>query len=198
MLEKFRDYMNNHVALSPEEWALISSKFQSATFLKGELINKMGDIHDKIYFINSGLVRAYTLDGEGKDFTWSIYFNDDNSHVVNLFVVDYESFTTKMPSRLEIEALEESEFVYLKAEDIETLSLHSHNMLLFCKTMSDMAYCYLHHRVLDWQSKSAAERFEDFVEQTPHLLEKVPQYQIASYLGMTPIHLSRLKKGYQR
>lgn len=197
MLEKFREYMGNHVTLSLEEWALISSKFQIATFSKGELISKVGDTHDKIYFINSGLARAYTLDGEGKDFTWSIYFNDDNAHMVNLFLVDYDSFTNHSPSRLEIEALEESQFVYLKYEDIDTLSVQSHNMLLFCKTMADIAYCYLHHRMLDLQSKNATERFEDFMQQTPHLLEKVPQYHIASYLGITPIHLSRLKREYK-
>ena len=197
MLEKFREYMDQYVKLTQDEWSMVSAKFQSASFSKGDVISQMGDVHDKIYFINSGLARACTLDGEGKDFTWSIYFNDDNSHMINLFLVDYDSFTNQKPSRLEIEALEESQFVYIEYEDLETLSAQSHNMLLFCKKMTDIGYSYLHHRMLDMQSKSATERFEEFTKQTPHLLKKVPQYHIASYLGITPIHLSRLKREYQ-
>ncbi len=197
MLEKFREYMDQHVQLTEEEWHMVASKLHATTFEKGDLISHLEDVHDKIYFINSGLARACTLDGEGKDFTWSIYFHDNNSHMVNLFLVDYDSFTNKKPSRLEIEALEESHFVYLTYEDLESLSEESQNMLLFCKKMTDIGYSYLHHRMLDLQSKSATERFEDFMQQTPHLFDKVPQYHIASYLGITPIHLSRLKREYQ-
>ncbi len=186
--------MFQYVDMSEEEWNLKVDVLKPLTFKKGDVIHKVGHLHDRIYFINHGLVRAYLLDEEGKDFTWSIYFNDENAQMINLFVTDYDSFISQKPSRLEFEALEDSEVIYLTYEDIEQLHQQSSSMLLFSKKMADLAYCYLHHRVLDAQSKSAKERFEEFMKTTPHLLDKVPQYHIASFLGITPIHLSRLKK----
>ncbi len=194
MASEFREFMSRYLSVDDEVWSFVESKIKTRTIKKGEMITKMGDIYDRIYFIKSGLARAYTIDSDGKDFTWSIFFNDENSHVVNLFIVDYDSFTNQTPSRLEIEALEDIDSIYVEREDLEYLNANSMDMLNFCKMMSDEAYCYLHHRVLDQQSKSAQERFESFVKETPHLLDKVPQYHIASFLGITPIHLSRLKK----
>ena len=194
MANEFREFMSRYLSVDDEVWRFVESTFKNRAVKKGELITTMGDIHDRIYFIKSGLARAYTIDSDGKDFTWSIFFNDENSHVVNLFIVDYESFTNATPSRLEIEALTDINTIYVEKADLEYVNANSIDMLNFCKMMSDEAYCYLHHRVLDQQSKSAQERFEDFVREMPHLLDKVPQYHIASYLGITPIHLSRLKK----
>ncbi len=190
--------MHSHVDLHEDEWEIVASCLKHTAFKKGALISSMGDVHDRIYYINSGLARAYTLDEEGKDFTWSIFFNDANSHMTNLFITDYESFVNKTASRLEIEALEDCEVLFLTYEDMQMLYQNSVKMLLFCKMMSDMAYAYLHHLLLDSRTKSAQERFTEFVTHTPHLLEKVPQYHIATFLGITPIHLSRLKRAYRK
>jgi len=62
--------------------------------------------------------------------------------------------------------------------------------------MSQEAYSYLHKQTIDRQIQSAEERFEEFMQKTPYLLEKVPQYHIASFLGVTPQYLSGLKKRY--
>jgi len=194
MSKKLQTYMQKHINMDERELELLNTKFKYATFKKGEIISKVGDIHDRVYFVNSGLARSYLINAEGKDFTWSIYFNDENSDVINLFIVDYDSFITKKPSSLEIEALEDIEALYLTYEDMDFLHAQSPKILLFSKIMAELAYTYLHHRVLDSQTKSAKERFEKFMKTTPHLLEKVPQYHIASYLGITSIHFSRLKK----
>ena len=66
----------------------------------------------------------------------------------------------------------------------------------FGRLMSQEAYSYLHKQTIDRQIQSAEERFEEFMEKTPYLLEKVPQYHIASFLGVTPQYLSGLKKRY--
>ncbi len=193
-MDRFTRFMQQYVTLTPQEWELIEQTMQPTSFQRGEIITKMDETHEHIYFITEGLARAYTIDVEGKDYTWSIYFNDLNADIVNLFMVDYDSFTRRQPSRLEIEALEDCHALAVSYEDQQRLAQTSGNILAFCKAMSDLAYCHLHHRVLDHQSLSAKERFERFIEQTPYLMDKVPQYQIASYLGITPIHLSRLKQ----
>jgi CRP-like cAMP-binding protein len=161
-------------------------------FSKGEIVISQGEICKELLFINSGLARGYILGVDGKDRTWSIYFNDKNSNMTNLFLVEYDSFLHQKPSSISIEILEESEVIVSKFEDIQTL----YNLKKgerFGRYMAEEAYSFLHNMILDRQTKSAKERFEIFMVETPHLLEKVPQYHIATYLGITPQHLSRLK-----
>ena len=114
----------------------------------------------------------------------------------NLFVVDYDSFIKQCESRLSIEALEDCELIYLCSEDLEFLYSKYKTSEHFGRLMSQEAYSLLHNRIIDMQLKSAKERFAEFMRNTPYLLEKVPQYYIASYLGITPQHLSRLKREF--
>ena len=149
-------------------------------------------------FLNSGLARGYMIDENGKDHTWVINFNDDNAHVTNVFVVDYHSFIQQTPSQLTIEFLEDSEVVSVEYEDLMFLYNHIKKGDRFGRFMSQEAYGYLHDFLIQRQTHSAKERFEAFMKDTPYLLDKVPQYHIATLLGMTPQHLSRLKREYFR
>ncbi len=64
----------------------------------------------------------------------------------------------------------------------------------FHRLLSEEAYSYIHNMLINRELKSAKEKFEEFMEKTPYLIDKVPQYHIATFLGITPQHLSRLKK----
>ena len=194
--ESYRNFMTQYVTLNPVEWALIRTRLRVYTFQKGETIHAIGDIPTHLLFIHSGLARAMILDEHGRDYTWSIFFNDETSHMSNLFVVDYDSFMRQTPSLLHIEALETCECVALSHEDVHFFYRTLKKGEQFGRMMTEAAYSYLHNTFIDRQSKSAAERFEIFMATTPHLLDKVPQYHIASYLGITPQYLSRLKKEY--
>ena len=189
--------MKNHVQLTTFEFSLVKMFSHVKRFQKGEIIHSMGDVMGSLYFVNSGLLRGFTLDENGKDYTWSIFFNDENARTENLFAVDYESFVSQTPSRLEIEVLEDCELIEVSHRNLMTLYERSAKVQLFAKMMADNAYCYLHNLVIDRQIKSASKRFEEFMQNTPHLLEKVPQYHIATFLDITPQHLSRLKKKYK-
>ncbi|MEA2027994.1 MAG: Crp/Fnr family transcriptional regulator [Campylobacterota bacterium] len=197
MYERYRAFISRYISFGSFSWRLFESKLKILHYPKGSIIHTMDEVAPNLLFINSGLARAYTLDENGKDYTFSIYFNDHNAHMTNLFVVDYESFVNQAPSRLEIEAIEDCEMIAVEYKDVELLYNRLKKGERFGRLMNQEAYSYSHHRILDLQSKSAKERFEEFMDQTPFLLEKVPQYQIASLLGITPEHLSRLKRGYQ-
>jgi hypothetical protein len=145
-------------------------------------------------FINSGLARGYIIDENGKDHTWSIYFNDKNSLMINLFVVDYESFLNQTKSKLCIDTMEDCEVVVIDYKDVQFVYKNTKKGDKFGRLMSDEAYSYLHNFIIQRQTTSAKERFEEFMKHTPYLLTKVPQYHIATLLGITPQHLSRLKK----
>lgn len=197
MFKKYKEFIREYIPLNILEWSLFESKLYIKNFKKDEVILHQGDICKELYFINSGLARAYIIDESGKDFTWSIFFNDENSHMTNLFVIDYESFLQQRASSLHIEALEETSVVAMSYDNVQLLYKRLKKGERFGRLMSEAAYIHMHKKSIDRQIKTAKQRFEEFVLTTPYLLEKVPQYHIATHLGITPQHLSRLKKEYK-
>lgn len=191
---KYKEFIQNYLSINIIEWKLFESKLTLKEYKKGDVILHQGDICKEMNFINSGLARGYVIDEDGKDFTWSIYFNDKNSHMSNLFAIDYDSFINQKASSLHIEALEDTQLVSVSYDDVQFLYNKLKKGERFGRLMSEEAYSYLHKLMIDRQTKTADERFEEFVQNTPHLLDKVPQYHIATFLGITPQHLSRLKK----
>ncbi|RLA75167.1 MAG: hypothetical protein DRG11_02345 [Epsilonproteobacteria bacterium] len=194
MFSKYKEFIQNYVPLNFIEWSMIKSKLKIRRYNKGEIIHFVGDICHELMFINSGLARAYILDENGKDYTWSIFFNDKNSHMTNLFVVDYESLLSQKPSKLNIDTIEDCEVVVTNYKDIEFIYNNTKKADRFGRIMSEEAYKYIHNITIQRRTMSAKERFDKFMLDTPHLLHKVPQYHIATYLDITPEHLSRLKK----
>jgi CRP-like cAMP-binding protein len=197
MFDKYGDFIKNYISFNIVEWTLFKSRLAIKKFQKGDVILSQGDVCKELYFINSGLARGFIIDENGKDFTWSIFFNDKNASMTNIFVTDYRSFLHQSASTIQIEALEETEIVAVSYENVQFLYNTLKKGERFGRLMSEEAYTYLHDLVVERETKSATERFENFVEKTPFLLEKVPQYHIATFLGITPQHLSRLKKEYK-
>jgi len=190
----YQSFISNYISLNTIEWMLFKSRLTLLQYKKGEIIHYAGDVCDKLLFINSGLVRLYIIDENGKDHTWNIGFNDKNAHMLNLFVVDYDSFINQTEARISFEALEDCELISLDYTAIQQLYKQLKKSERFGRLMAELAYSRTHNLIIDRLTKSAQERYEDFMEKTPFLMEKVPQYHIASYLGITPQHLSRLKK----
>ena len=194
MFDKYKKFIERYISHNFVEWTIFKSKLKIEQFKKGETILYMGDVSETLRFIDNGLARAYMISEEGKDYTWSIFFNDENAQMTNLFVVDYDSFLNQTPSTLYIEALEDTTLIAIDYKDVQFLYDKLKKGERFGRLMSQEAYSYLHQQSIDRQIKTADERFEDFMKKTPYLLEKVPQYHIATFLGMTPQYLSMLKK----
>lgn len=194
MYSKYREFMQQYVSINFIEWKLIKSKLKIKNYKKGEIIHNLDSVCTKLMFINSGLARGYIIDENGKDYTWSIYFNDKNSNLINLFVVDYESFINQTKSKLCIDVIEDCQVIVTEYKDIEFLYNNTKKGDKFGRLMANAAYTYLHNMMIQRQTIPAKERFEEFMKKTPYLLQKVPQYHIATFLGITPQHLSRLKK----
>lgn len=194
MFSKYKDFMQKYISLNSTDWDIIKSKLKIEYLKKGEIIHNIGDISSKIMFINNGLARTYILDENGKDNTWAIHFNDDNSYITNLFIGDYKSFINQTQSKLAIDVLEDCEVVALNYKDLEFLYENTKIGDRFGRLINQEAYTYLHNSIIIRQTKTAKERFDNLIMETPYLLEKVPQYHIATFLGITPQHLSRLKK----
>lgn len=194
MYQKYKKYIDQYISFNIIEWTLFKSKLKISHHKKGEIVHYAGDICSKLMFINYGIARAYIIDDEGKDHTWSIYFNDKNAKMTNFYLVDYDSFIHQTESHISIEILEDCELVTVDYDNVQFLYNKLKKGERFGRLMSESAYSYTHNHIIDRMTKSAMQRFEEFMRNTPYLLEKVPQYHIATLLGITPQSLSRLKK----
>lgn len=190
----YKKFLNSYIDLTLYEWELFQSKIDVQKYKKGEIVLYAGDVSNSFIFINSGLMRGYILDELGHDYTWHIYFNDKDSVVVNLIATDYDSFSNQIPSKMFIEVLKDSEVFIISYDDIEYLYSKIPAFEKFGRKVSGLFYSYSHNKIINQLVKSAEDRFEDFMKATPYLLEKVPQYHIATYIGITPQSLSRLKR----
>ncbi|MGD9970155.1 MAG: Crp/Fnr family transcriptional regulator [Sulfuricurvum sp.] len=188
------EFLCRNVDLGDGDTETLAREFHPKRFDKGSMIHHVEHVHDSIYFIESGIARGYYIDENGKDTTWYIYFNDENAHLTNLVVFDYFSYLNALPSNLHFEAISDCTFQVVPKALIEHLCQQDVRWSEFMREASNQAYSLVHEKYFAQLVCNAEARFAKFLQETPHLLEKVPQYHIASFLGITPQHLSRLKK----
>lgn len=114
MYNKLKEFLSKYVKLNYFEWLIIKKKSRILKFKKKEIIHFAGEVCNKAYFVNSGILRGFIIDKKGNDYTWHIFFNDEYSKLSNLFAIDYESFLHSTPSKLYIEVLSDCEVIEFK------------------------------------------------------------------------------------
>lgn len=194
VFKKYKQVFDQFVDLNAEEWLLFKSKIKILQHKKGDVIHHAGEVCKQLFFINYGIVRSYVIDKDGNDYTWGILFNDENSIINNVYLVDYDSFTRQEASELNFEIIEDCQLLSIDYDDLQSLYRSSKNGERFGRLMAEQGYSYAHNLILDRLTKTASTRYREFIENTPYLLDKVPQYHIATFLGITPQSLSRIKK----
>ncbi len=147
---------------------------------KGEILQKSGELRSKIYMVRSGLLRSYLIDKKGKE---HIFMFAPEGWVIA------DSTGPEIPTTLFIDALEDS-IVLVREKDI---TKEHQNVAPLVKRLS-----VLQKRVIMLMSSSAIDRYEDFIRTYPNIVQRVPQRMIASYLGITPEALSKIKSGKLR
>ncbi len=191
--EKLKIYLFKKIIATDNDWADFEKNTQITSYKKGEIINKEGDIFNNVYFINSGIIRSFIIDSNGHDFTWHIHYSGGTANIKNFFVTDYASFTKQEPSKLFFEIIKDTELVSISHDFLQKLYNSSENWQKFGRIMAETAYYYTHHRALSLLTETAEIRYKRLLQESPDLIKQVPQYYIASYLGVTPQSLSRIK-----
>jgi CRP-like cAMP-binding protein len=192
--DAFRAFLSTLSDVSDDDWQRCADLLIPEKYEPGDVIQRTGAVCDRVRFLISGLVRSYLLDEKGKDFTWSLHFNEPGANMKNRFVIDYASFTQGEPSRLCIEALTGVEIISIKKSDVEQLFAQNLFWANVGRLISDLAYHHTHHRVLSLLTLPAKSRYEQLLNESPVLLRVAPQHYVASYLGITPQSLSRLRR----
>lgn len=154
---------------------------------KDQFLLRQNEISRNTFFVEKGLLRQFSIDKKGKEHT--LHFAPEN-----WFVADRESAYFNQPSVYFIQALEDSELMLLDETFIQELSHKVPSFSEFNNRLLHNHIRHLEHRINLLLSASAEERYLKFVAMYPDILLRVPQIMVASYLGITPESLSRVRK----
>ena len=175
-----------HISLNQDEVSYFVALLRPKQVPRKEYILKEGQLCKDINFVHSGNLRAYYLDKSGKEST--IMFA-----VADWWLTDMYCFINQQPAMLNIEALEDSCIFQLQKSDLDDLYVKIPKFERFFRIIMQNAYIREQLRVIQNLSLSAEERYRNFLEKYPQIVQQVTQKQIASYLGITPEFLSMIR-----
>ena len=138
------------------------------------------------YYVVKGALRAYLVDNEGQEHTISLAIED-------WWISDYSSFIYQQPATLFVEAVENSVLIALSYQAEQQLMNNIPAFERFFRIMTQSAYAHLQKRILSNLSKTAPERYEEFLQKYPLIANRFPQYMLASYLGFSTEFLSKIR-----
>jgi CRP-like cAMP-binding protein len=168
----------NKRSLSEIDKKKIRAAFKKETFKKKEIIFSAGESNTKHYYIEKGLLRLYIIDPAGKEF--NILFAKERQWIGDLGSPAETSYY--------LEAVENSAVFSIDEENFSSISNYYPRLANNIRK----SYVFLQKRFVSILSKTAEENYEELVQQYPELLQRLPQYHISSYLGVTPVFLSKI------
>lgn len=186
-MEEFKSYFQKRVAITDDQFNLISGKLKVKTFEKNEMILMSGEVSSSGYFVLSGLLRCYSIDSKGK------------AHIIQFapeqwWLSERNGMFFNEPSEFFIDAIEPTRAVAMPKDFINEAALHVPCMNDLNSTMLNNSIRFMQRRINMLLSATAEERYLNFIQLYPNLTLRVPQWMIASYLGITPESLSRVRK----
>jgi len=180
------DNIGKHVTLTPTEEALFLSKLEIRHYKAKSLVLRAGEVCTHSYFVNSGLLRSFTINDHIVEHVMSFA-------CAGWWIGDMYSLLSQQPGTLFIEVLEDAEVVLLSKADQEALYTAIPKLERFFRILTENSLVANQERLMDNLSLTAEERFEKFCKRYPSLIQQVPQKQIASYIGVTPEFFSKMK-----
>ncbi|GLB50517.1 Crp/Fnr family transcriptional regulator [Neptunitalea lumnitzerae] len=178
--------LSNYIDLTDREKALIVSRLRYEKVKKKEILLRTGAVATQKMFMLNGILRQYIVNDEGIEHT-SIFA------VKGWWFSDIDSFVNEAPAKFCIETMVDSEIIFLSKQDLDDLYLRIPKLNVFFRELYQRAVSAKDERILNMLCSKAEERYEQFLRRYPNLEGKIPQYHIASYLGVTPEFFSRMK-----
>jgi CRP-like cAMP-binding protein len=184
MFEQFR----KKIPLDDHKWNDYTSLFKRTSFPARKVILREGKIPKKLYLIEKGCIRVW-FNNNGKDITFQFFFE-------NNAVSSIESFRKKTPSPVTIETIEPSVIWEIHKKDldriIEEIIVIPELRNMFIDAIFERTFNYIQH-FFSTIKDTPQQRYLDLIKERPQIVQRVPQHYIASYLGISTVHLSRIK-----
>lgn len=186
-MEQVRQVMQQMINISESELSSFLGQAVTKTFKRQEILSYPNIVPNEIFFINKGLIRVTITDNQGAEHT--IHFALENQ-----FIADYSNFIQQRPSFYTLQALEETEVIVLPRSAIEWGYTNLIDGQKMGRLIAEYYFIYQDDRIKNNYIRTPKQRYDGISVVFPNIHNRVPQHMIASYLGISPIHLSRLKK----
>jgi cAMP-binding proteins - catabolite gene activator and regulatory subunit of cAMP-dependent protein kinases len=187
----FKEALQKLIRISEKEAQAFMDLCYRKQFAKKSSLSEQASVIDEVYFLEKGLIRVLVNDRQGAAHT--LHFA-----VEGQFIADYRAFLNRQSSRYQLEALEHTEVVVMPRRAIEWGYQNLAEGEKLGRLIAEYYFLYLDTRVEHLYTLSPLQRYSLMNELFPGIHQRVPQHMIASYLGITPIHLSRLKSGLKK
>lgn len=184
-MELVRRTIERYVPLAAQEWSSIAPCWERYSFARGAFISKSGSIEKRFYIVEEGVQRLY-IEHDGSEICLGFSYGHS-------WTGDFDSFVRRSPGRFQVQALTDSIVLGISHGDLNRLYDTIPAMERFGRKILEEQVVGRATREIEQIALSAEERFERFIERSPHLLQLVAQKDIASYLRMTPETFSRLR-----
>lgn len=181
------DHIERYVTLSNEDKGFIHKAFRLVQLKKKKDVHRNGDVCQQISFVVEGCLRSYSIDEKGNEHVMQLAFE-------NHWIADLYSFISQEPSQLDIETIEPVKLLTIAQYELEQLYDDVPKLERFFRILFQNAYVHAQRRLGNRMSTSASVRYQKLVVEHPDVLQRVPLLYIASYLGITPESLSRIRK----
>ncbi|MFC6647873.1 Crp/Fnr family transcriptional regulator [Paenibacillus rhizoplanae] len=191
MKHRLRQYMTRLTTLSEAEQQAILDEILVEEYSKGTILLRQGEVPGKCYFVLQGCVRQHSVDITGRDITSNFYTEEQAIAIFNAHKEDASSeysLTCLEDCVLVVGALNTEQAMYAKHTQLEGMT----------RRMIEENFGQMQEAFAAFVAASPEDRLKTLMQTRPGLISRVPQHQLASYLGMTPESLSRIKKRLQR
>ncbi|WP_339894831.1 Crp/Fnr family transcriptional regulator [uncultured Algibacter sp.] len=180
------NYIDKHISLSQKEEEFLLSKIKYRKYLKGQFIVQQGDVCNYECFVVSGCTKTFYMDEDGQE------------HIVMFSIEDWwtsdiGSFITQTPADFNVQCLEKTELIMFSFDIIEELYTEIPKLERCFRQIIEKAFVSSQKRLIRNFSLSAKDRYLYFKNQYPKIEQRIPQYMVASYLGITKEFLSKIK-----
>jgi len=186
MTELLKKNIAQHIVLSEKELDEFCNLFKYKEIKRKSFLLKEGEVCKFEGFVTKGVFRVYHIDKNGAE--QILYFA-----IENWWITDIDSFTNEKPSQLFIEALEDSEVLLISKKDKEFAYANSPKIEKLFRVMTQKTHVALQRRMIDNLSKTADQRYLDFIEKYPQLQQRLSNLQIAACLGISHEFLSKIR-----
>ena len=174
-------------ALSDDELNQLDDLITLKKLKKGELLLTENQVCNEIVFIKKGILRSYFFNHQGDEVTNCFAFENE-------FMASFSSFITRELAQENIQALADTELQIITHENLEKLYKIGIHWQEIGRKLTEMEYVTLQKRMISFQKLSGKERYEELYKNHQKYIQLIPLQYLASYLGITPRHLSRIRK----
>jgi CRP-like cAMP-binding protein len=189
--DRLRDYLARRATITDDQFAFMATVFLPKSLPAGEFLQRAGDVATHAAFVASGCLRSYVIDAKGKE------------HIVQFapeewWLADATSLMSGAPSQYFVDAVEDSELLVIDAPSHEQVVERVPGYAAGMRAGLQRHAAAKDQRIVTTMTTTAEERYQEFVRTYPSIVQRVPQWMVASYLGVSPETLSRVRKNLSR